>query len=221
MSSILTILLLVSAAIVGCHAQSAASVWVESSTYPGAYGYFSTNFVGLKLDSTGRCNITWLSGDNALYDMWLAFADHTNSQAFGGTYQYNDYITATGTYWVYLATYSTTNNYDYLQIRVVANTYTGTITALYSSPPVGWQTGYPPIYSAMIAVDNNGQPIQPQSQPASNDITKWLVPLLVVVIVTALAIPIGFYIRHRRQQKNEAQAQTTQVEAQAVQMASV
>lgn len=218
MNHIISFLLL--ASLVGCHAQSTVNVYIQDSVQCPS-GYFSTHFIGVKLDgSTGLATVNFIGGDNAdnNYVLSLETTDQTSSIAWDTTIPIT--MSATGTYWIYLAEVFTTSNWDWIEIRVVSSTFSGTINALYGSAPSGWTSGYPPFYVPMVSIAGP-HPNPPASQPAPTSISKILVPILVVVIVLAISIPAGVYIYRRRQAKKMMAAQGSTPETSTVQMNSV
>jgi len=191
-------------------AQSTATVYVQDTTYPGPWEMFSTHFVGVKLSSGGSAVVTFVGGDDAWCQYVLSYSDHYQGAPFCPTDSQNVYITATGTYWVYLAEDGTSNNIDWIEIRVVANSFSGTISSLYSNyAPTGWQYGYPPYGVPMIRGEN---PSPPPSQSAPIAVKTWLIPLLIVIIVAAIAIPSTIYLVRRRNAKKLAALTTATTE---------
>jgi len=199
----LTFLLLL-ASIIGSHAQYSATVYVESSEYYDQYYILSTEFVGIEMNSGGVASITFEAGDEADCSYVISYADDMQSTPSCESWSVTNTFTAAGTYWLYIANYGTTVNEDYIQIRVVANGFEGTISPLYSSPPSGWGSGYPPIIGGMSVI--NRPPNSLSSSPAStaSSITQWLVPVLIVTILLALSFPIGYYVYQRVQKKKNA-----------------
>lgn len=218
MNHIISFLLL--ATIVGCHAQSSVNVYVTDSVYTPSGYYLSHRFIGVKLDgTTGIATVNFVGGDNADFSYVLSFETEDQSSPIGWETIEPVMFSTTGTYWIYLAADGTTINYDWIEIRVVASTFSGTITALYGTAPSGWTTGYPPNYVHMVTGS-----VPPPSQSAPVSISKILVPILVVVIVLVITIPAGVYMYRRRQAKKmmETQLQASNTENQvSVQMNSV
>jgi hypothetical protein len=192
------------AAIVGCQAQSSADVYVQSTTYPGEWGWLSTHFVGVKLSTGGSAVVNFYGGDDAWCMFVLSYSDHYQGAAFCPTDHQYVTITQTGTYWIYLAEEYSTVNYDWIEIRVVANSFSGTISPLYGSAPSGWSSfGWPP-YGVHMTIGHDGAAIPPPSQPGPTNYKKWLIPLLVLVIVAAIAIPSTVYLVRRHKAKKLA-----------------
>jgi hypothetical protein len=192
------------AAIVGCHAQSTADVWVQSTTYPGQWGFLSTHFVGIKLDSNGESFVDFWGGDDAWCMFVLSYSDQYQGAEFCPEDHQNVRITQTGTYWIYLAEGGSSVNYDWIEIRVVANSFSGTISPLYGTAPAYWNSmygAYPPY--AVHQTLHDGAAKAPPSQ-AGNNYKAWLIPLLVVIIVAAIAIPSTVYLVRRQKAKKLA-----------------
>lgn len=203
---IILLLTLLCVYLIQCYAQSStATVYVQSTTYPGDWGYYSTHFVGVKLNTAGLATIYFVGGDEAYWQFSNSFSDELQSAVFGVNDQQQVTIGATGTYWIYLAEWNTLNNYDYLEIRVVANSFSGTITSLYTGAPSGWGYGWPPMGTHMIS-STNSQP--PATRPGPISIKSWLIPLLIVIIVGAIAIPTTVYLVRRRNAKKLATMNT-------------
>lgn len=220
MNHIFLFIALALATIVGCHAQTSVDVYVTDSVHVPSGYYFSTRFIGVKRDaSTGIATVNFIGGDEADNSYVLSFESHDQSDPFAWDTTYPITFGATGTFWIYLALYGTTTNYDWIEVRVVASSFSGTITPLYGTAPSGWWYGYPPYYVPMVTGT-----VPPPSQPAPVSISKILVPILVVVIVLAITIPAGVYMYRRRQAKKmmETQLQASTPENQVpVQMNSV
>jgi hypothetical protein len=212
----LTLLLLTIAAVLQqARAQTTATVLVLDSTYYGSYnGYMSTSFVGLKLPSGGgSVTITIQGGDYADNSMVTSYSDHTQDGPYyiGTTTSFT--IGATGKYWMYLSQSGTTNNFDYLEIRVEASTWSGSVPCYYCNPPYGWGYGWPPT-GTHLAIE--GPPVLPKSQPATADtsytrVPNWAIVVLAVVIALAVFVPASYFI-YRRVQNNKAAQATPQVE---------
>jgi len=183
------------------HAQSTATVLIQDSTYYGsANAYMSTSFVGLKLPSGGgNVYITFTPGDWADSSYVVSMADHTQTSAFqisGNSYTLS--IGSTGHYWIYLATSGTTSNVDWLEIRVEASTYSGTVTCSYCSPPSGWTSGWPP---AGVPQELGHVQSQPGFTPKNVMVPRWVIPVLAVVVAVALLVPISYCVYRRHQNK--------------------
>jgi hypothetical protein len=195
------VFLAVAALIKSTYAQTSATVLIQDSVHAGsAYGYMSTSFVGLKLPSGGgSATITFTPGDSADGTYVTDYADHSTA----GPYTVSDFSTSisigsTGHYWVYLATFGTTSNVDWLEIRVEASTYQGTVTCTYCSPPTGWGSGWPPVGTHQ---QTGVVPVASQPGPQNNNmlVPRWVVPVVAVVIAVATLVPISYclYRRHR------------------------
>jgi hypothetical protein len=195
----------------GCQAQaSTQTVYVQDSVHTGPWGYFSVDhFVGLKLNSSGYATVYFLGGDEAFWQYRVSYSDEWQGAVMYPNELQHVYITQTGTYWVYLAEDGSVSNYDWIEIRIVANSFTGTITPIYGTAPSAWYYGWPPMGQHMIVSD---QPT-PASRPGPISIRSWLIPLLVVIIVLAIAIPSTIYFVRRHKAKKLA-ALGSQVEQQ-------
>jgi len=140
------------AVLTGCQAQTTATVICQDDTTHDANGYFSTNFVGLKLPSGGGdAAITFTPGDMADYTMAISMADESQSPPF---YLDNYVLTigAVGHYWIYYAGWGGTTNYDWMEIRVEASSYQGTVSCYCCHQPyypstTEWLNGWPPLHS--------------------------------------------------------------------------
>jgi hypothetical protein len=194
------------ALIQGTQAQTTATVLVQDSTYYGSqYGYLSTNFIGLKLPSGGgSVSVTVTPGDFADNNYVMNFADHTSSGPYydgGSSTSFN--IGAAGTYWMYLAVWGTTSSYDWVEMRVVASTFSGTITCNYCSPPSGWTSAWPPTAYPLASGDESGVVPAIHNQPGSRNnnifVPRWVIPVLAVVIALAVLIPVSYCVYRRRQ----------------------
>lgn len=199
--------LALTALIKSAHAQTSATVLVQDSTYYGSYNsQMSTSFVFLKLPSGGgSVSLTIAPGDFADSSYVTSWADHTQAGPYyiGGSSTTVNIGTA-GHYWMYLAAYGTTSNYDWLEIRVVASTYSGSTSCYYCNPPNNWQSGWPPVGTPQ---ENGVVPItsQPASPTTPKSVPRWVVPVLVVVIAMATVLPIS-YCLYRRHQSKKAMA---------------
>jgi len=155
--------------------------------------YFSTNYIGLEMTTSGYVVLPFVSGDLADANYVLSLPNQEQTPAFYNN-SFEIVFYSTGTWWIYCALVGSTYNYDYIQIRVVPDTFFGAINPVYDSPPYNWETGYPPEGSEMIAggTSPNLKVIASSSPPASpssrSSIALWLAPLLVGLIVAVIGI---------------------------------
>lgn len=194
------LLLAFTALIKSTHAQTSATVLVQDSvSYASANGFMSTSFVFLRLpNGGGQVSLTIAPGDSADTSYVSSWADQTQQGPY--TYQGSSTSVNIGTaghYWMYLAGWGTTNNYDWLEIRVVDYSYSGSTSCYYCSPPSGWTSGWPPVGSPQE------KGVVPVSQPGRQNpnmlVPRWVVPVLAVVIAVTTLLPISYcvYRRHR------------------------
>lgn len=199
-------------------------VWVQSSELYDDLGLLSTHFIGVRM-TNGLAAVEFRAGDlaDAQYVLSLSTGPGTQSPVF-----LENSMTLTfnfpGTWWVYLALGGTTDNYDFIQIRIVPSTFQGEITAIYQNPPFSWRYGYPPYVAGSALTQGTGADasadatatapgpimISETSHRVASSTTIWLAPLLVGLIMAVLTVPIAMiaYNKGKKAAKSvEAQAQ--------------
>jgi len=173
-------------------AETNAVIWVQSSTYYDSYdGLFSTNFIGLEMTTSGYVVLPIVAGDQADANFVLSLPTQQQSSPAFFNNSFEIIFESTGTWWIYCALVGSTFNYDFLQIRVVPDTFYGEITPLYSVPPPAWENGYPPYASEMVAGTTPAIKVTETSSsslPRRSSIALWLAPLLVGLIVAVIGI---------------------------------
>jgi len=203
---------------------TSAVVWVQDTVHYDSNYYFSTNFVGLNLPSSGNAQIIFFAGDWADSSMAIGEPDKFQygygSLYYGAPTNYTLTISAAGHYWVYCTEYGEGEwqNWDWLEIYILPSTNTNPISCYYCESPypgTEWELGYPPIGSFDM-VEGPSTTLSTPSSQSSSQIPKWLVPLLAVIIGIAVIIPVSYLVIQRRK-KQQAQAQEpAPVEMQAV-----
>jgi hypothetical protein len=199
-------------------------VWVQDLVHYDDNGYFSTNFVGLNLPSSGNAEIIFFAGDWANNNYVIGEPDEFQ-YGYGSLYtgaptNYTLTIGAAGHYWVYCTEYGggTWYNFDWLEIYILPSTNTNPISCYYCNPPYpndDWMIGYPPIGS-FDTVEGPSTTLTTPPQSQASQTPKWLVPLLAVIIGVAIIVPVSYLVIQRRR-KQQAQAQeAAPVEMQAV-----
>jgi len=203
---------------------TSTAVWVQDWYHTDDNGFFSTNFVGLNLPSSGNAQITFFAGDWADSTMCIGEPDHflygCSDFYTGSPTNYTLTIGSPGHYWVYCTVYSSGPwyNLDWLEIYILPSTNTNPISCYYCAAPYpddDWMTGYPPIGSFdMVEGPSTTLTTPPQSQASQTP--KWLVPLLAVIIGVAIIIPVSYLVIQRRKKQQEQAQQAAPVEMQAV-----
>lgn len=111
---------------------------------------FSTQYICIYADVLGTSQLRLKGGAYAQTDgghppkklSFYGLLGGTRTGVINTAFVYNKQLTTTGTHWVYLYDPNLDTNVDYLQIQVVASTYTGDCE-LQTDPPSGWQSNFP------------------------------------------------------------------------------